>query len=74
MLLPIYRGHNNRIEGLLGNGYALGTLERFKISLKHLEEFLLWKLNVKDISIDKIDFALITDFEFYLKTVVTIPR
>ncbi|MFT3795240.1 site-specific integrase [Flavobacterium sp.] len=68
MLLPIYRDHNNRIEGLLGNGYAPGTLERFKISLKHLEEFLLWKLNVKDIAIDKIDFALITDFEFYLRS------
>lgn len=68
MLLPIYRDHNNRIEGLLGNGYAPGTLERFKISLKHLEEFLVWKLNVKDIAIDTIDFALITDFEFYLRS------
>ena len=68
MLLPIYRDHNNRIAGLLGNGYAPGTLERFKISLKHLEEFLLWKLNAKDIAIDKIDFALITDFEFYLRS------
>ncbi len=26
MLLPIYRDHNNRIEELLGNGYAPGTL------------------------------------------------
>ncbi len=68
MLLPIYRDHNNRIAGLLGNGYAPGTLERFKISLKHLEEFLLWKSNAKDIAIDKIDFALITDFEFYLRS------
>ena len=68
MLLPIYKDHNKRIEDLLGNGYAPGTLERFKISLKHLEEFLLWKLNAKDIAIDKIDFALITDFEFYLRS------
>jgi len=68
MLLPIYRDHNNRIESLLGNGYAPGTLERFKISLKHVEEFLIWKFNIKDIAIDKIDFALITDFEFYLRS------
>lgn len=68
MLLPIYRDHNNRIESLLGNGYAPGTLERFKISLKHVEEFLVWKFNIKDIAIDKIDFALITDFEFYLRS------
>lgn len=68
MFLPIYRDHNNRIESLLGNGYAPGTLERFKISLKHVEEFLIWKFNIKDIAIDKIDFALITDFEFYLRS------
>lgn len=68
MLLPIYRDHNNRIESLLGNGYAPGTLERFKISLKHVEEFLIWKFNIKDIAIDKVDFALITDFEFYLRS------
>lgn len=71
MLLPIYHDHNDRIKELLGNGYAPGTLERFKISLKHLEEFLIWKYNIKDIPINKIDFALITDFEFYLRSVKT---
>jgi site-specific recombinase XerD len=69
MLIPIYKDHNSRIEQLLGNGYAPGTLERFKISLKHLEEFLIWKYKVKDIAIDKIDFALVTDFEFYLRSI-----
>jgi site-specific recombinase XerD len=69
MLIPIYKDHNNRIEGLLGNGYAPGTLERFKISLKHLQEFLMWKYNISDISLEKIDFALITDFEFYLRSI-----
>lgn len=69
MIIPIYKDHNNKIESLLGNGYAPGTLERFKISLKHLEEFLVWKYEIKDIAIDKIDYALITDFEFYLRSV-----
>ena len=36
MLIPIYQNHNDKIEELIGNGYAYGTLERFKISLKHL--------------------------------------
>lgn len=69
MLIPIYKDHNSRIEDLIGNGYAHGTLERFKISLKHLEEFLVWKYKIKDIAIDKIDYALITDFEFYLRSI-----
>ncbi len=69
MLIPIYKDHNNRIESLIGKGYAFGTLERFKISLKHLEEFLFWKYNVRDIAIHKVDFALITDFDFYLRSI-----
>ncbi len=55
MIIPIYQNHNDKIEDLIGNGYAYGTLERFKISLKHLQEFILWKYNVSDIGINKID-------------------
>ena len=69
MIIPIYQNHNDKIEELIGNGYAYGTLERFKISLKHLEEFILWKYNVSDISINKIDYAFVTEFEFYLRSI-----
>jgi site-specific recombinase XerD len=69
MIIPIYKDHNNKIESLIGNGYAYGTLERFKISLKHLQEFIQWKCNVTDISIAKIDFAFVTEFEFYLRSI-----
>lgn len=69
MIIPIYQNHNDKIEELIGNGYAYGTLERFKISLKHLQEFILWKYNLSDISIDKIDYAFVTEFEFYLRSV-----
>ncbi|MCK6608086.1 MAG: site-specific integrase [Flavobacterium sp.] len=69
MIIPIYQTHNDKIKDLIGNGYAYGTLERFKISLKHLQEFILWKYNVNDISINKIDYAFVTEFEFYLRSV-----
>ncbi|WP_310560703.1 site-specific integrase [Flavobacterium sp.] len=69
MIIPIYQNHNDKIEDLIGNGYAYGTLERFKISLKHLKEFILWKYNVSDISITKIDYAFVTEFEFYLRSI-----
>jgi site-specific recombinase XerD len=69
MIIPIYQDHNNKIESLIGNGYAYGTLERFKISLKHLQEFIQWKYNVSDISITKIDYAFVTEFEFYLRSI-----
>ncbi len=69
MIIPIYQNHNDKIEELIGNGYAYGTLERFKISLKHLQEFILWKYKISDISITKIDYAFVTEFEFYLRSV-----
>ena len=69
MIIPIYQSHNDKIKDLIGNGYAYGTLERFKISLKHLQEFILWKYNVSDLSIHKIDYAFVTEFEFYLRSV-----
>ena len=69
IIIPIYHNHNDKIEDLIGNGYAYGKLERFKISLKYLQEFLKWKYNVSDIGINKIDHAFVTEFEFYLRSI-----
>ena len=56
-----------KLKDLIGKD-AYGTLERFKISLKHLQRFILWKYNVSDISINKIDYAFVTEFEFLFET------
>ena len=68
-LIPIFQDHNDRIKALLGQEYAPGTLERYKTSLKHTQDFLEWKYNISDIELDKIDYALICDYEFYLRSV-----
>ena len=67
-LVPIFQDHNNKIKALIGKEYALGTLERYETSLRHTKQFLLWKYNVTDIDITKIDHAFVTDYEFYLRT------
>jgi integrase len=54
---------------LVGGEYALGTLERYKTSLKHTIEFMKWKYNISDIEISKIDYAFVKDYEFFLRTV-----
>ncbi|MGV1012261.1 MAG: site-specific integrase [Flavobacterium sp.] len=69
MLIPIFQDHNNKIKELLGIEYAPGTLERYETSLKHTKNFLIWKFNISDIDISKIDHAFITDYEFYLRSV-----
>ena len=69
MLIPIFQDHNDRMKELLGKQYAPGTLQRFEVTLNHLKGFLLWKYEVTDIRLDKLDFAMITDLEFYLRSV-----
>jgi site-specific recombinase XerD len=68
-LIPIFIDHNNKIKALIGKEYAPGTLERYETSLKHTKDFLMWKYNIADIDITKIDHSFITDYEFYLRTV-----
>lgn len=69
-IVPIFEEHNIRIQALVSsNEFAQGTVERYKITLRHLQNFLEWKYKVNDIAIDKIDYAFIMDFDFYLRTV-----
>ncbi|WP_418264202.1 site-specific integrase [Flavobacterium faecale] len=69
MLIPIFEEHNRKMKELIGLEYAPGTYERYMTSLKHTKDFLLWKYNISDISIEKIDHAFITEYEFYLRSV-----
>jgi site-specific recombinase XerD len=68
-LMPIFEEHNRKIKELVGQEYAPGTLERYETSLKHTQNFLLWKYNISDINIEKIDHSFIMEYEFYLRSV-----
>ena len=68
-IVPIFEEHNTRIQALVSSDeFAQGTVERYKITLRHIQNFLEWKYKVNDIALDKIDFAFIMDFDFYLRT------
>ncbi len=69
MLVGIFQDHNNKIESLVHQEYAPGTLQRYKTSLKHTVDFMQWKHNITDIDIAEIDHAFIMDYEFYLRSV-----
>ncbi|MEO6302901.1 MAG: site-specific integrase, partial [Bacteroidia bacterium] len=60
--------HNNKIQALIRDEYAPGTVERYKTSLKHTKDFIKWKYNVSDVDISDINHAFITEYEFYLRT------
>ncbi|HNP33693.1 MAG TPA: site-specific integrase [Flavobacterium sp.] len=68
-LVTVFQDHNNKMRELIGKQYARGTLQRFEVTLNHIQNFLSWKINDDDIALIKIDHAFITDFEFYLRSV-----
>lgn len=69
MLIPIFKDHNSKMKELLGKKYAPGTLQRFEVTLNHIQNYLQWKYNTTDIRIDKVDHCFITELEFYLRSV-----
>jgi site-specific recombinase XerD len=69
MLIEIFEHHNNQFRELVGKEFAIGTYKRFEVCKKSLVEFLQWKFQVHDLSIKKLNFEFIHDYEFYLKSV-----
>lgn len=68
MLIGIFQKHNEEVEALIDKGYAAGTVERYKTSLSHTQEFIKWKFRISDIDIREIGHEFITDYDFYLRS------
>jgi site-specific recombinase XerD len=68
MLMDIFKEHNRKMAGLIGNGYTNGTLTCFKTTLNHTLDYVKWKYREPDIDIKKIDHEFITNFEYYIRS------
>ncbi|MEO1418484.1 MAG: site-specific integrase [Bacteroidota bacterium] len=68
-LLEVFQFHNQRMEELVGQEYALGTLQRFQTVYKHLTEFIEYAYQRKDMYLVDLRFRFITDFDHYLRTI-----
>ncbi|WP_055445686.1 site-specific integrase [Lacinutrix mariniflava] len=68
MVLEIFQDHNNKVESLIGNGFAKGTSERYRTCKKHVAEFIRTKYKKKDIPVQDVNHQFITGLEYYLKT------
>lgn len=58
-IIQVFSEHNAKVEALVGKEFATGTLERYKTSLKHTQDFIKWKYKVKDLDAKKIDHQLL---------------
>ncbi|TKC03595.1 site-specific integrase [Pedobacter cryotolerans] len=67
-LLQAVIEHNQKVEALVGKEFVQGTLNTYKVLKKHLEIFLPFKYNVKDIDMRNVDIAFLNEFDYYLRS------
>ncbi len=68
-LVAIFEDHNTKMKSLVGQEFEKSTLQRYETCLMHCKEFMQWQYNISDIPVTKINFAFLTDFEYYLRSV-----
>lgn len=68
MLLEIFQNHNDEMEKLIGKGFTKGTLQRYNACKKHIEDYLAFKGNQKDIPVEDVDHKFITGFDHFLRS------
>ena len=69
MILDVFSEHNEKVQALVGKEFAAQTLDRYKTSLKHTRDFILWKYRVEDMEVTKINHLFISEYDFYLRSV-----
>jgi len=67
-LLDLFQKHNEDVLKLVGISKSKGTYQKYERTRWHLENFLLLKYQLKDISLKEIKPIFIWDFEVYLMT------
>ncbi|WP_313240248.1 site-specific integrase [Sphingobacterium multivorum] len=66
-ILEAIKEHNLKMEALIGQDYAKGTLKRFQVLERHVEGYVLHLYKKNDLDVKKIDRAFIANFDFYLR-------
>jgi len=67
-ILKLYDDHNEKCRGLINNGFAEATVERYETTRKHLAEFMMTKYGKTDMTLKELNPAFISNFEYFLKT------
>lgn len=67
-VLSYYIKYLGKLKKLIGIEIKENTYSKFFYVSKHLERFILWKFNKKDIPLRDLNLQFLNDFDFYLKT------
>ena len=67
LLLKILQSHNENMKVLVGNKFSPFTLMRYQTLYRNISMFLALRYHLDDISINKLDYAFISDYDTYLR-------
>lgn len=67
-LLKLFDKHNEDVEALVGKTRSVATLQKYKVTRRHLASFIKSKHRVSDYPMKSINDMFIRDFEVYLLT------
>lgn len=67
-LLEAYIAHNSELEKLVGITHRKSTLKAFKCNLNILREFILGKLNERDVVLNKLTKKFAKDYSLFMLT------
>lgn len=68
-LRQLVKYHNENFKSRVGVDFAFSTFEKYEITAKRIESFLLEHYKKPDFRLKDLNNRFITDFDYYLKTV-----
>jgi hypothetical protein len=68
MILEVFADHNQKIKQLIGKGFSLSTVTKYKTCYDHTSEFIKNRYGKSDLDIQKLNYEFISEYEFWLKS------
>lgn len=69
-ILEVFHAHNEQLKQLIGTDCAKATYGKYRTTYDHTANFIKWKYQQNDLEVSKLNFYFLSEFEFYLKSVL----
>ena len=67
-LVQVFEEHNQKLKALSGATYTLGTYKKYVSTLKHIQDFILYKYHSSDLKLEDVNHEFIAELDFFLRS------
>ena len=67
-IVQFYSSYLERLKKMISKDFKQSTWEKFNEILPAIKDYIFYKYQKKDISLNKLDYNFIEDFDYYLRT------